>query len=199
MSVDGSAPTTLEGVALLERATSYTLGSLRLVRRESLPWPTTCTGWDLRMLLAHMDDSLMALEEAADIGYVSLDTSVDVEADIDLPAVDQVGALRHRACRMLGAWTRELDSEESSVGGYAMPSSLLTRAGAIEIAVHGWDVARACRSDRPLPEELAAELWSCARELVSSEDRPHRFGAPLEVSPWASTSDRLLAFLGRRP
>lgn len=197
MSADRSAPTALGGVALLERATSYTLGSLRIVRRETMGWPTPCPRWDLRMLLAHMNDSLAALAEAADLGDVSLEPSVAFE--VDLPRIDEVGALRQRACRMLGAWTRELDSEESTVGGCPVPSSLLARAGAIEVAVHGWDVARACGSDRVLPERLAEDLWDCAQQLVIPADRPDRFALPVDVSPWASTSDRLLGFLGRRP
>lgn len=197
MSASGSPSTTLGGVALLERATSYTLGSLLHVRSEALRWPTPCEDWDLRMLLDHMNDSLMALEEAADLGDVSLDPSREVE--VDLSSIDQVMVLRQRASRMLGAWTRELGTEESSVGGCPVPSSLLTSAGAIEVAVHGWDVARACMADRALPEQLAEKLWSCAQMLISPVDRPSRFAAPVEVSAWPSASDRLLAFLGRRP
>jgi hypothetical protein len=35
--------------------------------------------------------------------------------------------------------------------------------------------------------------------LVTEADRPARFAAPVAVSARASASERLLAFLGRRP
>ena len=52
------------GTELLERAISYTRGSLALVTPGGLSRPTPCTGWDLAELLVHMDDSLAALLEA---------------------------------------------------------------------------------------------------------------------------------------
>ncbi|HKT03728.1 MAG TPA: maleylpyruvate isomerase N-terminal domain-containing protein, partial [Rugosimonospora sp.] len=58
------------GITLLERAISYTLGSLQLVSPADLPRPTPCAGWDLSALLDHMDDSLLALTQAADLGGI---------------------------------------------------------------------------------------------------------------------------------
>jgi len=89
-------------VALLERAISYTLGNLRQVTPDALDRPTPCRQWDLRALLEHMDDSLAALQEASDLGDVALGP-VRCHAD---PAANLVGALRSRAGRLLGAWTR---------------------------------------------------------------------------------------------
>src|SRR2546423_11208778 len=59
---------TAGGIALLERAINYLLGSLRPVTPEALARPTPCAGWDLRALLAHLDDSLGALTEAVEAG-----------------------------------------------------------------------------------------------------------------------------------
>src|SRR5256885_382564 len=58
------------GITLLERAINYLLGSLLLVTPETLARPTPCAGWDLRALLAHLDDSLGALTEAVEAGAV---------------------------------------------------------------------------------------------------------------------------------
>ena len=52
------------GSALLERAISYTLGNLHLITATALSRPTPCPEWDLRELLAHMNDSLLALYDA---------------------------------------------------------------------------------------------------------------------------------------
>lgn len=191
----GSAASLLGGTALLERAVGYTLGSLRLVEDHLMSRPTPCHGWDLRDLLAHMNDSLAALQEAAALGEVVLGGSEEASD----PRLDPVAALRDRACAIMGAWTSETGSELVSVGGRQVPSGYVTGAGAIEVAVHGWDVAVACGEQRPIPRRLADELLELCYLLVVPEDRPSRFAARVEVSPWSPSGDRLLAYVGRRP
>ncbi len=78
-------------------------------------------------------------------------------------------------------------------------AGLVAATGALEVAVHGWDVARACRADRPVPAALADELLVLGSLLVGADDRPTRFADPVLLSGPASASDRLVALLGRRP
>jgi len=63
--------------------------------------------------------------------------------------------------------------------------------------VHGWDVARACGVDRPLPAALAVELLDLLPLVVGDADRPRRFAEPVDVPLHARPSTRLLAALGR--
>ena len=193
MSAEHATTPVLGGVALLERAIGYTLGSLRLVTPDAMTRPSPCRAWDLRALLRHMDDSLEALQEAAAFGQVALDNSPEYGD----PADDLVATLRNRACRLLGAWTNTGEGDEISIAGRPLPPSILTSTGALEIAVHGWDVARACGHHRPIPSALAEELLELAPALVTEADRPTRFAAPVDVSPLAAPGERLIAFLGR--
>lgn len=190
----GTAPVVTGGPALLERAIGYALGGLAEVTPEALRRPTPCRGWDLCTLLWHLSDSLEALGEAAALRHVVLSPQADPPPD----AVDSVVALRGRARQVLGLWSCAQSGEAVSVGGLPLPDDLVAAAGAMEVAVHGWDLARACGSERPLPESLAGELLSRAEVLVRAQDRPGRFGDPLPVPAGASASRRLLAFLGRR-
>lgn len=192
MAKDSATAPQRGGVALLERALGYTLGSLHLVTPAAMPYPTPCREWDLRALLAHMNDSLLALHEAIGIGQVYLD-----EFDNDSCA-DPVATLRSRACRMLGAWTSD-ETPMVAIGGGELTTGVVTTAGALEIVVHGWDVARACGHDRPIPEALAEELLPLAPLLITEADRPARFGYPLTVPAQAGSADQLLAYLGRQP
>lgn len=180
------------GIGLLERAIGFTLGSLQLVTPEAMSRPTPCREWNLRALLAHMNDSLAALHEAVRSGRISTDPVSDSTADT-------VRSLRDRACRTLGDWSNVDTHQLVAIGGQRLPAGLVTAAGAMDVAVHGWDVAAACGDHRPIPDALAEELIELAPLLVTAADRPGRFAPPATVSPHAGASDRLVAFLGRPP
>ncbi len=188
------------GVALLERALCYALGQLHAVTSADLARPTPCPGWDLRGLLMHMDDSLMALQEALDLACVAPaggDGAEPAYGPAD-SAISLVGTLRGHASLVLGALA-EAGEELVWVGGLPVPMSIVTSAGAVDVAVHGWDVASACGRVQPIPEQLATEMLRISPLLVSCADRPALFAAPVPVPDLASASDRLVAYLGRDP
>jgi uncharacterized protein (TIGR03086 family) len=194
---DRAATVALAGaVGLLERALSYALGSLHLVTPAALRRPTPCAGWDLRGLLAHLDDSLLALHEAAAAGRVGPDGGRRTAT----PVADPVAAVRGRATRTLGAWTgADGGHPVVTVDGSPLTAVLVASTGAIEVAVHGWDIARSCGRDHPIPAALAADLLDLSPLFVTAADRSARFAAPVAVPPASGPGDRLVAFLGRDP
>jgi len=179
------------GVAVLERSVAYLLGSVTLVAPPMLARPTPCAGWDLHDLLEHVIDSMTALEEAVTVGRVTM--RPPAEAGDILPRV------RERASRLVGAWASACGASVVRVEQAHLTTPLVAGAGAIELAVHGWDVARACHADRPIPADLADELLDLAVVLIRAGDRPGRFGRPIALPGGAPPGERLLAFLGRRP
>jgi uncharacterized protein (TIGR03086 family) len=186
------------GIRLLERALAYTSESLSLVTAASLDRPTPCTEWDVGELLTHMNDSLLALHEAIAIGQVNLAPVDEVALGGRPDAQGLVAALRGRGCRMMGAWAVAQGNGPVAVGDAPLSSGIITAAGALEVAVHGWDVAAAHGCRLPIPAPLANELLDLAPLLVTDADRPGRFGAPLLPAD-AGPGTRLLAFLGREP
>ena len=193
------AATLTGGAALLERAVGYTLGQLHALTSADLSRPTPCPAWDLRGLLEHMDDSLAALAEALDVSRVAPPApGPGYGYGPAGSAVFLVGTLRERAGRLLGSLSRAGD-HPVWVGGFPVPASVMISAGAIDVAVHGWDVGRACGRALPIPEELAAEMLEISPLVVSAADRPSRFAAPVHVPADARACDRLLGYLGRDP
>jgi uncharacterized protein (TIGR03086 family) len=195
MEVERASAALSGGVAVLERAIAYLLGSLAMVTPEALTRPTPCEHWDLYDLLDHLEDSLSALHEAVDVGRVSGD-----------PSAARRGAgetiillVRDRAVRLLGVWANAGGAPPVRIEDEPLTAALVAGAGAIEVTVHGWDVARACGRPRPIPPELADELLDLSVLLVRGPDRPGRFGRPVAVPANAPPGDRLVAFLGRRP
>jgi uncharacterized protein (TIGR03086 family) len=191
MAAGRASPALVGGVAVLERAIAYALGSLALVTPAALGRPTPCDAWDLRELLGHLHDSMAALQEGAQTGRVSFVTT---------PAPDDVlSVVRDRAVALLGAWANADGCAVVWVHGRPVTAPLMASAGAIEVTVHGWDIAAACGVHRPISDDLAGELLDLSAVLIRESDRPGRFAPPVPVPATAPPGARLLAFLGRTP
>lgn len=177
---------------LLDRALGYTRGCLHAATHTDLSSPTPCARWDLRALLVHLDDSLAALTEAA-AGEVAA-----VPALAGLPDDRLLAAVSRRAGGTVGAWSgRVTEADIALAPDGVLAEEVVAAVGALEVAVHGWDVAWACAAPLPLPDRLAAELWPVALASVGELDRPGRFAPPVAPAS-SSAAARLLAFLGRR-
>jgi uncharacterized protein (TIGR03086 family) len=185
--MDG-APTRLEGaVELLERALGYTRVVLADVGPGNLGAATPCAGWTLRRLLAHMDDALDAFTEAA-AGYVEVAPVTRTD--------ERVASLRDKACALLGAWA-EARPVPVGIGDRTLDAPVLVATAALEITVHGWDVAQATGRRAAIPPGLATGLLPVARQVIAPADRGVRFAAPRSDPASTIPSDMLLAFVGR--
>ena len=191
---------------LLEDALGYAIGNIAFATPDLLARPTPCHDWDLRMLLWHTCESLAALAEGLSTGCVGL-----TAADDGPPTADPAEDCTFRACSLLAACPWQ-GRAEVLVGSQPLATGVAVAAGALEIAVHGWDVAKACGKRRPVPAALARALLEIAPLLVTGADRAPPaaaplfaaplfaaplFAAPVAVAGRASASDRLTAFLGR--
>jgi uncharacterized protein (TIGR03086 family) len=179
-------------VAVLDSAVTWTRACLELARSSDLSLPTPCSAWDLGQLLAHIEDSLAALGQAADLGRVRV---VDHPARQDPERT--IDRIVQRACTTRDAWLERCTSAPISIGDLALGRDTLAMVGALEIAVHGWDVAQAVGSGLRIPEDLAARLYAAAQLVVTPDERGTRFAAPVVVPSDAPASTRLLAHLGR--
>lgn len=215
--------------ALLERAVRYGQGSVAAIAPHHLSRPTPCAAWDVGALLRHLTDSVGLLLRGIDTGRLdetptggaptggaggarsggraaaspgarreTLGESTGEPAGES--AARLVTAFHAASERLLGAWRSGAARRDPlRVGGLPLAVDTVGAVGAIEIAVHGWDVAMACGHRRPMGDGLANDILRLARLLVGDGDRYPMFAAPLDVSPQASPSERLVAFLGRGP
>ena len=180
----------------LDQAISYAARSVLDVTPALLPRPTPCRGWSLDMLLAHASESLAALLDGTVTGHVGLIPAVP---DRD-PAADPARTFRERAGRFLAARASTgCQRQVLDIGDLPIPAIAMECAGAIEIAVHGWDISQACGQRRPIPDALAATLLAIAPLLIPETGRHPLFSPPVTATAQASPGDRLVAFLGRKP
>jgi uncharacterized protein (TIGR03086 family) len=192
---------TLSGaVELLAGAISYLLGVCAPIGAADMTLPTPCPDWDLAGLLGHLCQSMADLEAALRTGRLDLDQPAGCAGG------DPVEALRDGAAQLLCAGYCYGGAEGFvAVGGLPMPAGLVACTGAVEIAVHGWDVsaarARAGRdagiSRTQIPAPLATRMLRLSPLLVAG--REGLFAVPVAVPAQASPGDRLVGYLGRNP
>jgi uncharacterized protein (TIGR03083 family) len=157
---------------LLQGALAYAVDVAGALPADVLDRPTPCPGWDVRTLVRHLAVGLAVL--GGDRAPV--------------PPDDPVPMLVETACLLL---TRPVTLPPRA--------EAVAATGAIEVAVHTWDLTRACGDTRPVPSLIAADLLLLAPRVVPGALRPRLFAAPVDVPVAAAAGDRLVAFLGRRP
>ncbi|HWG02609.1 MAG TPA: TIGR03086 family metal-binding protein [Trebonia sp.] len=189
-------PTAFSGAArgLLRQSVTYALASADLVTPVLLTAPTPCAGWSLGMLLSHVSESLEALADGLTLGTVTLAAAASAGLDELDP---EPAGMRARCARLLAAIEDAPADSMIAIAGQVLPDSLLACAGAIEMTVHGWDIAAACGAPRAIPASLASTLLDMTPVLLPDGARDGLFAAPLPVPLLASPGEHLLAFLGR--
>ena len=182
---------------LLAGAIRYTLGVCVLIAPGEMALPTPCAGWDLATLLAHLSDSMADLETAIRTGHLDLEGPPG-RAGAGQADGDPVEVLRDRAAELLCASYGYGGPERFvAVGGLPVPAGLVACTGAVEIAVHGWDVSAARGGVNAIPAALATRMLRLGPLLVAG--REGLFAVPVDVPAQASPGDRLVGYLGRHP
>jgi uncharacterized protein (TIGR03083 family) len=214
---------------LLAPAISYALVTVQAVTPELLPQPTPCQGWDVGMLLRHATESLAALQEGIDARRIGLSPGPDdpagdpaelfrdqagrflgawtriAQADADRTDTAETGAAPAgtRQTGAAGTETAQTGADDCpeiiAIADRRLTLGLMTGVGALEMAVHGWDLSRACGHCQPIPGPLAISLLHISPLLVPRAGRAPLFGPPVTVPPMATPSDQLVAYLGRDP
>jgi uncharacterized protein (TIGR03086 family) len=183
-------------ITLLASAIGYALAACVQVAPGEMTRPTPCADWDLEALLAHLAASMADLESALRTGHLDLEPGDPATPDPDCD--DPVELLRDQAANLLFACYAHHDPNRFVlVGGLPLPAGIVTCTGAVEIAVHGWDVRAARGRGGPIPPALATRMLRLSPLLVTG--REGLFGAPVPVPAQASPCDQLVAYLGRHP
>jgi uncharacterized protein (TIGR03086 family) len=182
----------MSAIALLVAAVSYALRACAPIGPGQMSLPTPCAGWDLRDLVGHLSDGMADLEIALRTGRLDLPNPPAA------PGGDPVEVLRDRAAELVcSAYGYASPEPFVLVGGLPMPAGLVTSTGAVEIAVHGWDVAQSLGGAEAIPAALATRMLGLGPLLVAGRDG--LFAPQVPVPAQASPGDRLVGYLGRNP
>lgn len=171
---------------------------VRATESDQLSAPTPCAEFDVRGLVHHL---LFWGPSLAGAGRKeSVPPPAAAESDVDLTAGDWRGDLLTQLDRIAAAWEpASAWAGMTAMGGPQLPAVVLGDMVVGELAVHGWDLARATGQVIVVPPSLAEHVH--ASLLVSAEQGREMglFGPEVPVPADAPVFDRALALTGRDP
>jgi uncharacterized protein (TIGR03086 family) len=89
------------------------------------------------------------------------------ERDVDLTGGDWSAAVAGQVRGLFDAYAQPGAFEgATSMGGAALPASLIAEMVLAEWVVHGWDVARATGQELPCTGDLASAVFAVARSMA---------------------------------
>ncbi|MFH8566881.1 TIGR03086 family metal-binding protein [Streptomyces sp. NPDC017993] len=180
---------------LLDAAAGAALPVLCEVSDDELGQRTPCTEYDVRSLINHLFQVVVAFQTLAGKKEVDFRHTPDRIAEFGARWPDRFA---EESARLVEAWAAP-GAEEGLTGGMNLPARTVGRMALLDLTVHAWDVARAIgRPYTPAPgcvpelRQLAADMGPTARKMQV-------FGEPVAVPEGASELDELLAATGRDP
>ncbi|RKN03712.1 TIGR03086 family metal-binding protein [Streptomyces radicis] len=173
--------------------------SERVHRVDDDRWDTEtpCAAWSVRDLVNHLtSEHLWApwLLRGATLAEVGDRFDGDVLGDDPVAAWDGAAAGSRAAFHASGA----LDTPVQTSGGPTPAEEYLSQM-ALDLAVHGWDLARGIEVDDRIDPGVADLLLGYAEEKSAAWQNLGIFDPPVPVPDSAPPQDRLIAVLGRRP
>ena len=148
--------------------------------------PSSCDGWNVRMLMSHMLQTQHYFVAAARGQEVSPPAGTPPDLVSDEPRADFD---RARAETLLAFGEPGVIDKTGPALGIAFSDQLL----------HGWDLARSTGQESGMPEGLPDAAYSLIYGQFTEEQRKGVFKPEIAVAPEASAQDKLLAYTGRDP
>lgn len=184
---------------LVATAAEPTLEVVRGLTSAHLGAQTPCAGYDVRKLINHLLFWGPSLEAAARKEPVT--PPAEKEEDVDLVEGDGVERLLAQVERTAIAWSDPAAWEGvTRMGGPTqIPAGIVGGMVAVEVLVHGWDLARATGRRPHWPEDLLARTYELAAQTADQGRQMGVYGPEVPVPENASTLDRLLGLTGRDP
>jgi uncharacterized protein (TIGR03086 family) len=186
-------------VTTMQRACASTERIVEAVSTEHYELATPCAEWDTRALLNHILGTLaLGAGLLADVAP-AVRMAPGSLPDADLVGDDPLKAYRVGVDGLLAAAGGDALTRSHSTPLGEMPGSVLGGFTTLDVAVHGWDLAKATGQRAELDDDLADEVLAFARQTITDATRVPRIGPEVTAGPGASATDRLVAFLGRHP
>jgi uncharacterized protein (TIGR03086 family) len=184
----------MELVDALDQTFDHAYKVIGSVRPEQYDDPTPCEEWNVQQLLTHIVGVTTVMGETAATG------KADRRADSVALADDPAAQFRAAADAALAGWRKPGIMDATINGGAGpMPGRVLAGINLLDTATHSWDLATATGQGTDLPPAVAEAALEASHQIVNDQLRPGRFAPELDAPEGCTSTDRLVAFLGRQP
>ncbi|WP_330172904.1 TIGR03086 family metal-binding protein [Streptomyces sp. NBC_01498] len=155
--------------------------------------PTPSADWDVRALANHL-----VLYTSHGLEHRARRTELPEELTARDFTADADWADRYRAAldRAVGAWS-DPAVWDGEIGG--SPAATVATLMALEMALHGWELARATGQEFRLSDDTAVFVLGVVEEYAGMYRTYEGFAEPVAVPAKAGVFDRALAASGRDP
>jgi uncharacterized protein (TIGR03086 family) len=173
-----------DAVTSLSRALDQISELLEHVHADNLHDPTPCHDWDVEQLVEHLVRGVRKFTDAAHGEKPDWSTPPEPVTESWAAAFDVAADdLRH-------AWHQAGDAASPGIIDWQVA----------ELAVHGWDLARALgHPTSELDAEVAERGLSFMSQNLTDDNRGKAFGTAVDLPDDAPVQDRVAAFAGRDP
>jgi uncharacterized protein (TIGR03086 family) len=188
-------------VQLMQAVCDSTDGVVSKITPAHYALSTPCTEWNVQQLANHLLATL-------DLGRALLsDEMPTIQAGPgQVPAQDLIGndliaSYRAGAAALVAATTADAVNRVHVTPLGDMPGAGLAGFAALDVLVHGWDLARATGQATTLDDGLAEQLLGFAHHAISDTTgtRAPLIGPEIATPADADATTRLVAYLGRQP
>jgi uncharacterized protein (TIGR03086 family) len=184
-------------IALLERALDQTGSIIASTGPHQAAWPTPCADWDVAALVRHIVG-----QDLPNFAVAARGETADWAEPAGELGDDWSSAFEQGAQHLLAVWrAADLDRPVPMPGGAEAPLRSRVDHQITELAVHGWDLARATEQSVELDPALAERALGWSRQMLRPEFRGQdkAFGAEVAVPDDAAPYERLAGWFGRDP
>ena len=165
------------------------------VEPRQMDLQTPCDGWNVRELLNHIvSGNFWAAELAAG---KTIDEVGD-RLDGDTLGDDAPAAYRESARQAAAAFNAPGAMDAPCAVSYGpVPGSVYCGHRIVDVAIHGWDLAKATGQDTTIDPELVDAIAAIVAPQIDMLSGSGMFGTTVVVAPDADPQTRLLSQLGR--
>jgi uncharacterized protein (TIGR03086 family) len=185
----------MDPISIVQRSIGQTGEIVAGVKPDQLAASTPCVDWDVRALLNHTIAALKMFDNAARGG----------EFDGSIFAADQVGSDPTASYESAAGGLRDALAQPGVLEAMwimpfgTVPGMMAVGFATLELAQHGWDIARATGQQPNFDPAVTETAFSTAKMAPAEFVRvPGVFGPESDCPPDAPAHDQLAAFVGRQ-
>ena len=163
--------------------------------------PTPCSEWNVGQLANHLVATLHLGRALLSDETPSVSSGPGQVPAEDLIGGDLTRAYRDGAEALVAATTSHAVGRVHVTPLGEMPGAGLAGFTALDVFVHGWDLAKATGQATTLDSDLAERMLEFAKQAINDETgtRAPLIGPEIATASTADSTARLAAYLGRHP